>query len=253
MLTSERRADIAERIERDGSVIAKELATQYGTSEDTIRRDLRELAAAGRCRQVYGGAVRVRASEPDYAARATVEPEAKRRVAVAAASLVRPGMTVIIDGGTTALALVLALPRDLRCSVVTHSPTIAVALADHPDIDVQLIGGRLMRHSMVMGGAAAAEAAAGISADLCFLGVSGVTADRGLTTADADDAAMKRALARGCREVHVLASSEKLGAVTPHPVLPLDEVSSLITDAPTGGATVGQLRAAGLTIFHAGA
>ena len=81
----------------------------------------------------------------------------KRRVAAAAAALVTPGAVVAIDGGTTALAVADALPRALRATVVTHSPTVAVALAEHHGIEVEIIGGRLFRHSMVAYGATASR------------------------------------------------------------------------------------------------
>src|SRR5690349_23363103 len=118
-----------------------------------IRRDLRELASAGLVQRVYGGALPVSPAVADYAARTAVAPEGKRRVAASAAALVEPGSVVALDGGTTALAVVDALPRDLRATIVTHSPTIAVALAEHRDIDVEIIGGRLFRHSMIASGA----------------------------------------------------------------------------------------------------
>lgn len=242
MLAPERRRLLIDWLTASGSIVAKDAAAQLGTSEDTIRRDLRELAADGLCRRVYGGAVLVAAATADYTARASVEPDAKAAVAAEAATLVRPGSTVILDGGTTTLAVVGALPRDLSCTVVTHSPTIAAALEHHRDIEVLLIGGRLFKHSMVACGAAAVEAAARVSADVFLLGVTGVDADQGLTTGDADEAAMKRALARRAAETVVLASREKVGAVSPFAVLGLDDVARIVTDAPAGHPTLEAIR-----------
>ena len=86
-----------------------------------------DLAAAGLCQRVYGGAVPASALA-DYGTRASVEPDSKRRVAARAAGLITPGSTLILDGGTTTLAVVHALPADLGCTVITHSPTMAAAL-----------------------------------------------------------------------------------------------------------------------------
>jgi DeoR/GlpR family transcriptional regulator of sugar metabolism len=114
--------------------------------------------------------------------------------------------------------------------VVTHSPTVAVELLTHPGVEVLLIGGRLFKHSAVACGAAAAEAAAAVTADVFLLGVTGVHPDAGLTTGDADEAAMKRALAARAAETYVLASAEKLGAASPYAVLPLEDVAGVVTD-----------------------
>ena len=251
MLAAQRRDLLLDRLRAEGRLIAKELAAELGLSEDSVRRDLRELAAAGLCQRVYGGALPVSAAVADYAARAHVAVDSKRRVAAAAAGLVRPGSTLILDGGTTALMVAQALPRDLRATVVTHSPTVAVALVDHPEIEIYLLGGRLFKHSVVTCGAAAGEAAQTVTADLFLLGVTGVHHDAGLTTGDADEAAMKRTLARRAADTFVLASAEKIGAASPFTVLPLSAVSGIITDAATTDPTIERLQAADVTVVRA--
>lgn len=248
MLAATRRDLLADRLRRDGRVVAKEVAAELGLSEDTIRRDLRELDAAGIAVRVYGGALPASPAVVEYARRASVAPDSKRRVAAAAAQLIEPGATVILDGGTTALALVDAIPRALDCTIVTHSPTIAAALLEHT-AEVFLIGGRLFKHSAVACGAAAVEAAAKVSADLFFVGVTGVHPTAGLTTGDADEAAMKRTLAARAAETYVLASDEKIGAASRYDVLPLDAVTGIITDADN--PTVRDLASAGITIVRA--
>ncbi|HEU4839889.1 MAG TPA: DeoR/GlpR family DNA-binding transcription regulator [Ilumatobacteraceae bacterium] len=248
MLTTERRAWLLARLTRDGRLVASDVAAELATSEDTIRRDPRELASDGRLQRVHGGALPVSPALAPFVARQSIATDAKDAVARHAASLVRPGQTVIVDGGTTALRLAEALDPDLAATVVTHSPTIAVALADHPRVDVLVIGGRLFKHSVVTCGALAAEAAAGIHADACFLGVTGVHPDAGLTTGDADEAAMKRTLAHRAADTYVLASSEKVGAVSPHRVLDLADVTSVITDDGADRRTLDALRAAGIDV-----
>ena len=250
MLVAERHALLLDRLARDGRVVARALASELGLSEDTVRRDLRELASAGLCQRVYGGAVASSPAVADYAARTTVSPASKDRVGARAALLVEPGMTVMLDGGTTSLAVVRALPADLRCTVVTHSPTVAVALLPHEGIEVLILGGRLFRHSAVTSGAAAVEAAGAVSCDLFLLGVTGVHAEEGLTTGDADEAAMKRALARRSAETVVLASEEKIGAVSRFRVLTLDEVTAVVADGGDAAAT-SRLREQGVSVIDA--
>jgi DeoR/GlpR family transcriptional regulator of sugar metabolism len=249
MLVGERRELLLARLAADGKVLAKDVAAALGVSEDSIRRDLRDLAAAGLCQRVYGGALPVSPAVADYASRGSIAAAAKDRVAVAAARLVRPGSTVILDGGTTTLAVTRALPRDLAATVVTHSPTVAAALLDHHGIEVFLLGGRLFRHSAVTCGSAAAEAAQAISADVFLLGVTGVHPEAGLTTGDAEEAAMKRTLARRAADTYVLASAEKLGAASRFSVLPFGDVAGIITDADD--QNVQELAARGVAILPA--
>lgn len=251
MLAAERRDHLLARLSADGTIVAKDVARDLGLSDDTVRRDLRDLAAAGLCQRVYGGALPVSPALADYPTRVTVEPDSKRRVATRAAALIPAGGTVILDGGTTTLAVVRALPADLECTVITHSPTIAAALLDHRGVEVFMLGGRLFKHSAVASGAAAMEAALAVSADLFLLGVTGVHADEGLTTGDADEAAMKRALAGRAAETYVLASVEKIGTAARYGVLPLADVAGVVTDAPATHATLAQLRERGVAILDA--
>jgi DeoR/GlpR family transcriptional regulator of sugar metabolism len=251
MLAAERRELLLARLTADGKLVARDLAIEWGLSEDSLRRDLRELAAAGLCQRVYGGALPVSRALADYHARAEVEPLSKQRVAARAAQLIKPGSTVILDGGTTTEATVAALAPDLSCTVITHSPTIAVALLAHSGIEVLLVGGRLFKHSAVTCGAAAVEAAQAMSADLFLLGVTGVHGAEGLTTGDSDEAAMKRALAARAADTYVLASTDKIGMASRYQVLPLAEVAGIITDAPSTDPTVKQLRRHGVEIVAA--
>ncbi|MFD8642182.1 DeoR/GlpR family DNA-binding transcription regulator [Streptomyces zaomyceticus] len=251
MLAAERRDHLLDLLAREGKIVAKDVAAELGISEDSVRRDLRDLASEGLCQRVYGGALPVSPAVANYRARQSVAPDGKRKVAAVAAGLVRPGGALILDGGTTALAVVHALPRDLPCTVITHGPTIAAALIDHASAEIYLLGGRIFKHSAVACGAAAVEAAQNVSADLCFLGVTGVHPDAGLTTGDAEEAAMKRALAARAADTYVLASSEKIGTASRFRVLPWEEISGLITDADPRDPVVEELAGQGVEVLRA--
>src|SRR4051794_9186213 len=251
MLPVQRKDLILERLRRSGQVMAKDVAAELGVTEDSVRRDLRELAADGLCQRVYGGALPVSPAIADYAARRSVAVDNKARVARRAIELIRPGSTVILDGGTTTLAIAQALPPDLRATVVTHSPTVAAALVQHPAVEVFVLGGRLFKHSAVTCGAAATEAAQGVNADLFFLGVTGVHAEAGLTRGDADEAAMKRALSRRAADTYVLSSAEKIGAASPFTVIGLADVAGIITDAPATDAALARIAEAGVPVLGA--
>jgi len=252
MLAAERRDHLLDLLAREGKIVAKDVSAELGISDDSVRRDLRDLASEGLCQRVYGGALPVSPAVAGYAARQTVAPDSKRKVAGLAAGLVRPGGALILDGGTTALAVAHSLPQDLACTVITHSPTIAAALLDHPQAELFLLGGRIFKHSAVACGATAVEAAQNVSADLCLIGVTGVHPEAGLTTGDAEEAAMKRALAARAADTYILASSEKIGTASRYRVLPWEETSGLITDADPHDAVVERLTALGVEILTTG-
>src|SRR3954447_19164066 len=251
MLPAQRKGFILERLGERGQGMAKDVAEGLGVTEDSIRRDLRELAADGMLQRVYGGALPVSPAVADYAARRGVAVDNKARVAARAIGLIEPGSTVILDGGTTTLAIAQQLPPDLEATVVTHSPTVAAALVEHPTVEVFILGGMLFKHSAVASGAAAVEAAQAVNADLFFLGVTGVHPDAGLTTGDADEAAMKRALSRRAADTYVLASAEKIGAASPFTVIGFADVAGIITDAPASDPALARIAEAGVPVLAA--
>jgi DeoR/GlpR family transcriptional regulator of sugar metabolism len=229
MLTTQRKAHILAVLKRDGQVVAKALSRDLALSEDTIRRDLRELASEGLLQRVHGGALPASPAVVDFAGRQRIASEPKAAIGKAAAGMVRTGQLVFLDGGTTAVQMARHLPLDLRATVVTHSPSVAVALVDHLEIEVILIGGRLFKHSLVTVGAATMEAIGRVHADAYFMGVTGIHPSKGLSTGDFEEAEIKRALIGAAAETIVLASSEKLNAVSPHVIAPLGSVSGIVT------------------------
>ncbi|WP_448952784.1 DeoR/GlpR family DNA-binding transcription regulator [Labrys neptuniae] len=251
MLTSERKAYILDVLKREGRVVAKAVSRELGLSEDTIRRDLRELAGEGLLQRVHGGALPASPAMGDLHQRRDVSVAGKTAIGRAAARLVRPGQVILLDGGTTAIELARHLDPNLRAMVVTHSPTVAVELAGHAGIEVELIGGRLFRHSMVAVGATAVEAIARIRADIYFMGVTGIHPEIGLTTGDSEEAAVKRALHRQAAETVVLASREKLGAASPFCVADVTDVDAILVEEDTPESVIAPYRALGVTVVRA--
>ncbi len=230
MLASHRRKHLLNLLATEGQVVAREVSFDLGLSEDTIRRDLRELAAEGLLQRVHGGALPASPAIAAFAAREHVAPDAKRAIGRAAAAMITHGQVVILDGGTTTLQLARYLPLDIKATIVTHSPTIAVALAEHPTVEVILIGGRLYKHSVVAVGAAAIDAIRDIHADLYFMGVTGIHPDAGLTTGDHEESLVKRALSRSAAETIVLATADKLGAASPFVIGPVTDMAGMIVE-----------------------
>lgn len=228
MLTRERKRLILNHLKKEGRVIAKDMSAQLKLSEDTIRRDLRELAAEGLLMRVHGGALPASPTVANLASRRTMSMAEKTRLGRAAAALIAPGQSIFIDGGTSNLELVRMLPIDFKVTVFTHSPTIAGALEPFAKIDVVLIGGKLFRHSMVAIGGATVQAISSIRVDTFFLGVTGVHSQQGLTTGDYEEAVVKRAIASRSGEVITLATTEKLEAVSAHRIAGVTTLTSLV-------------------------
>jgi DeoR/GlpR family transcriptional regulator of sugar metabolism len=248
MLTSQRKQYLLDVLRRDGQIVATKLSAELGVSEDTIRRDLREMAKEGLLQRVHGGALPASPALGDFAARQQIAPADKAAIGRAAAAMVQPGQVVFVDGGTTCAQLVRSLPRTLRATVVTHSPSIAMELMAHPDIEVIMLGGRLFRHSIVGVGAATLEAIAQIRADTYFMGVTSVHPELGLSTGDYEEACVKRALCRAAADTIVLASPEKLATASPYQIVGLGEIGGIVLPADTPAEMLAPYRALGIAL-----
>ncbi|KAB8042175.1 DeoR/GlpR family DNA-binding transcription regulator [Janthinobacterium aquaticum] len=254
MLTHQRKQFLLDLLAREGQIVAKPLSASLGLSEDTIRRDLRELAAEGLLQRVHGGALPMLPVLPaspalaPFAGREQLAQDAKAAIGRAAGAMIKPGQLVFIDGGTTAVQLARQLPRDLQATVVTHSPSIAVELVQHALIEVVMLGGRLYKHSIVNVGAATVEAIGRIRADWYFMGVSSLHPQTGITTGDFEEAAVKRALCAASARTAVLASPEKLQTASPFQIAPLSEVSDIVTSQQVDEVLLAPYRELGITI-----
>ncbi|MCW2950870.1 MAG: transcriptional regulator of sugar metabolism [Conexibacter sp.] len=214
VLKGERQRRILELLGADGRVVAAELQERLGVSGYTIRRDLDELAAGERLQRIHGGALARSPVAPTYAGRQTQAREGKTATARAAATLLEPGQVVVLDGGSTALALVAAIPPGHSGTFVTHSPPVAAALGAHPGLDVVVIGGTLDRRAMVAVGAETIHAYERIAADVCFLGTWSLNATTGVSSAYYEEAQVRRVLLDCAGRTVALASREKLATVS---------------------------------------
>ena len=230
MLLRERQGIISVKLRTHGRVLAAELASEFGVSEDTVRRDLREMAAAGLCERVYGGALPVSPAGGSLKQRMGFALERKQSLAAAAVSQISAGSTVFFDAGSTNLAIASALPQDMQLTAATNAPAIAAALLDKTGVNVILIGGLVDRQ---VGGALGAKALRDmeqLSPDLCVLGTCGVDLEAGVTTFGFEDAEFKRFATSKSKRVLVAVTSEKFGTAAPHGVLPIAHCECLVVE-----------------------
>jgi DeoR/GlpR family transcriptional regulator of sugar metabolism len=230
-LKEERHQYILELLGNEGRVLAADLSSRYGVSEDTIRRDLRELASSGKIQRVHGGALPHRAEAVPFASRQQIDMESKIGIARAAADMIREGQVVLIDGGTTNLKIASYLPRERSATIVTNSPPLVLALADHPKLSVLMLGGDFFKEERVTTGIETVRRVESIRADLCFLGMCGLHPEVGITVGDREQAYVKQAMIGASAEVIGLISLRKMGSSLPYLVAPASRLSRLITDA----------------------
>ncbi|TRL37046.1 DeoR/GlpR family DNA-binding transcription regulator [Rhizobium straminoryzae] len=252
LMVQERQVEILRRLRQDGRVVAATLASLFGVSEDTIRRDLRDMATAGLCERVYGGALAIGPGRTTLKHRIGVAAERKKALAVAAVSLVPAQCLVYFDAGSTNLAIAEALPEDLAVAAATNSPAIALALQEKPLAEVILIGGSLDRVAGGSVGARAIEAMAQIRPDLCFIGTCGIDPDGALSAFGLEDAAFKQFVAARSRKVAVAATREKFEVSAPYAVAAADQYHCLLTEPDVDPVRLRPVRDAGCEIILAG-
>jgi len=250
MLAAERRQYILDVLKREGRIVAQRLSAELGVSEDTIRRDLRDMAREGLLQRVHGGALPRSPALVSYRVREQRISAEKIAVAQLAASLIQEGMVVFLGSGTTNVQVAEHLPRDLRATLITNSPPAAMALAELSDVEVILIGGRLYKHSIVTVGSEAVDAVRRIRADLCLLGVCSLHPEVGISIQDIDEAHLQRAMIANSAEVAALATAEKLGTAAPYIVGSLSDLNYLITDDSLPIESLEPYRAFNITILR---
>lgn len=246
MWAGERRRRILERLSADERAEVAELASTFGVSASTIRRDLQLLAEDGAVQRMRGGALPLSRFEPTFGEKETAYRAQKAAIARAAAALVQPGQTIFLDAGTTTLALARALRARSDITVASNSVPVAVELAHR--LQLVLTGGSVKESTLALVGPLAERAIEQMHVDIAFLGMNGVSETAGLTTPTWDEAATKSRMIAAARQAVILVDSSKLGAVTFARVAGLDEVDLLITDDGAPAATVEALRAAGLEV-----
>nr|BFD84292.1 DeoR/GlpR family DNA-binding transcription regulator [Streptomyces sp. Xyl84] len=253
MYAAERQQEIL-RLARDGGrVDVVSLAEEFQVTAETIRRDLKALDRAGLLRRVHGGAIPAGRLdfEPDLTERESTAADEKDRIAKAALAELPAEGTLILDAGTTVARLAAALPLESDLTVVTHSLPIAARLADHPGLQLHLVGGRVRHRTRAAVDAWALRAYGEIRADVLFVAANGFSAEHGLTTPDLAEAAVKRAAVAAARRVVLLADSTKHGQEHFARFGGLSDVDLLITDSGLSPEDAAAIEGGGTEVVRA--
>jgi DeoR/GlpR family transcriptional regulator of sugar metabolism len=230
MLREERHQYILEKLRIHHKVLSSELSQQLQVSEDTIRRDLKELADSGQVRKVHGGALARSPNPHRYKDREHYAQEDKQFIARKAVKLIKNGQVIIMDGGTTTLEIARLLPPELRVTIFTNSLPLVAQLAEHPGAEVIMAGGKLFKDSMITFGAECINTFRSVRADLCMLGICSLHHEIGLSTPNRDEAQVKNEMIAASDQVVALATHEKIGTAESYIVASLSLVDTLVTN-----------------------
>ena len=209
--------------------MSREIAREWLVSEDTIRRDIRELDDAGLLQRTHGGALPRSPQLTPYAVRAERNVDAKLRLGRRGADFITDGVTVLLYGGTTVLEAARAVPHERRARVITNDPHIALELSSRERVEVLLLGGRVLPISQLTVGSAAVDFVRALRADVCLVGACGLHDSFGLGINDVEEAALQRSFVEASNHVVALATADKLQTAAPFRVTSAAAISRLVT------------------------
>ena len=248
MHKKERQAYIIQQINVHNKVLSSDLSVQLDVSEDTVRRDLQELAEEGKLIKVHGGALSKSFHFTLESPTIYSLPE-KKSIAYKAIQLIQDGMMVLLSGGTTIRELVKSLPPDLNATFITVSIPIALELLEHPTCEVIFIGNKLLKNAQMSVGAEVIQRLSQIKADLCFLGTNSIDANFGITDLEWEIIEVKRAMIKCAHKTVSLAISEKLNTIQRLQVCRPEEIDMLITELEPEDPILTPFREKGITVL----
>ncbi|HHP7836686.1 TPA: DeoR/GlpR family DNA-binding transcription regulator [Serratia marcescens] len=225
-----RQRHLLDLLSERGQAAVAELASVIGVSVDTVRRDLADLERQGLAQKHHGGAIALEPSGMPRQARAALLPQVKQRLGRAVAAQIPPGSTLMLDAGSTLLAVAQALRGP--ATVITASLDIAQCLSDRPEINLILLGGQWDARQRLFAGSATLALLARYRADIALLGACAVHPQLGLSAGEEADAEVKRAMLANSGERWLVADHMKLDRCEPHHVADLAQIQRLFTDRP---------------------
>lgn len=248
MLKKERQSFILRQVNLHNKVLSVDLSQQMDVSEDTIRRDLNEMADQGKLIKVHGGALSKSfhlsiASDNVYAL------NSKKHIAMKACRLIEDGMFVLTTGGTTIIELAKALPPELSATFITVSLPAAYEYIHHPNIEVVFLGDRISKNAQISIGGSVVSRIKGVKADLCFLGINAIDLEHGITDNDWEVVEVKKAMIESSDRVVSLAITEKLNTTQRIKVCDITRISTLITELDPDDQVLDPYRATGIEIL----
>ena len=249
MLKHERHQFILEKLKADRKVLSASLSQDLGVSEDTIRRDLKELEKKKLLYKVHGGAMSIENPLLTYDERSVSNPIKKKSIAKKAVELIHDGQVIIMSGSTTNLEIAKIIPANIAVTIFTYSLPIALELTKHSSIEVIFIGGKLNKAAQVSVGIDVVNTISNIRADICFVGTGGMHIKKGMTEPDWEVAHIKKRMIEVSDYVVSICVSPKLMDVRKFAVVTTDAIDAMVTDLDANDRIFDEFKAHGLTII----
>lgn len=248
MLKKERQAVILRNVNLHNRLLVTDLSEEIKVSEDTIRRDLQELADDGKLIKVHGGALS-KSFHNSFNSSAVYAMENKKIIAQKAVKLIKDGMFVLTSGGTTIIEMAKALPKDLQATFITGSVPAAFEYIRHPNIEIILIGDKLSKGSQITVGGEAIAKIKQIRADICFLGINALHVSQGLTDNDWEVVQVKKAMMESSEKTVLLSISEKINTTQRIRICETKDVDIIITELNEKDELLNPFKNIGLTVL----
>ena len=248
MLKKERQEFILHQLNLHNKILCADLSNKMGVSDDTIRRDLQELAQEDKLIKVHGGALS-KSFHTAFDRKMVYNLEDKNIIAQKTAALVQSGMYILTSGGTSILEFAKSLDTNLNATFFTCSLNAAIEFAHHPSIEVVMIGDKVSKDSMLTTGASAVQTIESIQADLCILGINSLDTQFGLSENDWEVVQIKKAMIKASKKTICIGISEKLNSQQKIKVANLDEIDILITELDPNDPVLLPFKHKGLTIY----
>ena len=248
MLKKERQEFILHQLNLHNKILCADLSNKMGVSDDTIRRDLQELAQQDKLLKVHGGALS-KSFHTAFDREMVYHLEDKNIIAQKTAALVQSGMYILTSGGTSILEFAKSLDPNLNATFFTCSLNAAIEFAHHPSIEVVMIGDKVSKDAMLTTGASAVQTIETIQADLCILGINSLDTQFGLSENDWEVVQIKKAMIKASKKTICIGISEKLNSQQKIKVANLDEIDILITELDPNDPTLLPFKHKGLTIY----
>jgi DeoR/GlpR family transcriptional regulator of sugar metabolism len=252
MLREERLQYILQQLAIMQRVSSVQLSEYLNVSDDTIRRDLNELAANGLLKKVHGGAVPSVPKAPaptKLVERIAYAQTEKQVIAKKALQLFKNGQSVILDNGSTNMLIASQLPQDLQLTIFTNSLSIAQILCEHPGIEVVFLGGQIFKEAQVTVGAGTVQALAKLRADWCIVGVCSIHPTIGVTTPHWEESLVKQKMIEVSKKVVATAWRDKFDTAETCWVCDYSDLDLLITDASLSPSQLSPYQQQGVEIW----
>jgi DeoR/GlpR family transcriptional regulator of sugar metabolism len=249
MLKRERQAYILHQVNLHNKVLSADLSVHINVSDDTIRRDLQELAEAGKLIKVHGGALSPSFHNGLHTSKEVYSYQQKKIIAQKAASLIKDGMFVLTGGGTTIIELARALPQSLHATFISGSIPAIYEYMNHPNIDVIVIGDKISKNSKITVGLEAVSKIRQLKADLCFMGINALNLESGVSDNDWDVVQIKKAMVESSQRLVCLTIAEKINSQQPIQVCESSKINTLITELSADDPLLKPYVEAGITVL----